>query len=114
VSHSSKDGRTDSEKNPTTIELDPDAVYLINPGSVGQPRDDDWRAACAIYDSEQGRVDFARVEYDRAAFLAKAEAAGLMTPPSLAQRSIEAARSRVLDAADLAARAWRRARRRTS
>jgi predicted phosphodiesterase len=37
---------------------------LINPGSVGQPRDCDWRAAFAIYDSEQREVIYHRVPYD--------------------------------------------------
>jgi len=41
-----------------------EAKYLINPGSVGQPRDGDWRAACAIFDTEQFRVTFYRVPYD--------------------------------------------------
>jgi diadenosine tetraphosphatase ApaH/serine/threonine PP2A family protein phosphatase len=37
---------------------------LINPGSVGQPRDGDPRAAYAIYDSAAGTVEFRRVAYD--------------------------------------------------
>ena len=46
--------------------LDPQERYLINPGSVGQPRDGNWRAAFAVY--ERGgageQVSFQRVEYD--------------------------------------------------
>ncbi len=38
--------------------------YIINPGSVGQPRDGDPRAAYAIWDTEQGTVSFERVLYD--------------------------------------------------
>jgi diadenosine tetraphosphatase ApaH/serine/threonine PP2A family protein phosphatase len=38
--------------------------YMINPGSVGQPRDGDWRAAFAIYDDAQMTVTFGRVPYD--------------------------------------------------
>lgn len=41
--------------------------YLINPGSVGQPRDGDWRAAFALYEhngEEPGAVTFYRVPYD--------------------------------------------------
>jgi diadenosine tetraphosphatase ApaH/serine/threonine PP2A family protein phosphatase len=38
--------------------------YLINPGSVGQPRDGDWRAAFAIFDSDAYTVTFHRVPYD--------------------------------------------------
>ncbi|MBA2362907.1 MAG: metallophosphoesterase family protein [Chloroflexia bacterium] len=37
---------------------------LINPGSVGQPRDGDPRASYAIVDNEQMHVEFHRVEYD--------------------------------------------------
>jgi predicted phosphodiesterase len=37
--------------------------YLINPGSVGQPRDGDARAAFAIWDSHQSVIEFYRVEY---------------------------------------------------
>ena len=41
--------------------------YLINPGSVGQPRDGDWRAAFALYEHDgdaPGAVTFYRVPYD--------------------------------------------------
>ena len=44
--------------------LDSSGKYLINPGSVGQPRDGDWRAAFAIYDSDARSVTFYRVKYD--------------------------------------------------
>ncbi|MDL1894906.1 metallophosphoesterase family protein [Anaerolineae bacterium CFX7] len=37
---------------------------IVNPGSVGQPRDGDRRAAYAIYDDAQSRIEFYRVEYD--------------------------------------------------
>ena len=49
-----------------TYELDLRAptAYLINPGSVGQPRDRDWRAAFALYDEAAQRVTFYRVPYD--------------------------------------------------
>jgi predicted phosphodiesterase len=38
--------------------------YLVNPGSVGQPRDGDWRAAFAVFDSENQIVTFCRVPYN--------------------------------------------------
>ena len=38
--------------------------YLINPGSIGQPRDGDWRAAFALFDSEKYELTFYRVPYD--------------------------------------------------
>ncbi len=37
--------------------------YLINPGSIGQPRDGDWRAAFALFDSDAKKVTFHRVPY---------------------------------------------------
>ncbi len=39
-------------------------VWLINPGSVGQPRDGDPRAAYGIWDTEAGTVTLHRVPYD--------------------------------------------------
>lgn len=41
-----------------------DGSYLICPGSVGQPRDGDPRAAYALLDPEKRTVEFRRVEYD--------------------------------------------------
>ena len=38
--------------------------YMINPGSIGQPRDGDWRAAFAVFDSVQRVVTFFRVPYE--------------------------------------------------
>ncbi|MBV9268540.1 MAG: metallophosphoesterase family protein [Acidobacteriaceae bacterium] len=45
------------------IELHPDLTYMFNPGSVGQPRDRDPRAAYAIYDSELRTVALRRTDY---------------------------------------------------
>lgn len=65
--------------------------YLINPGSVGQPRDGDWRAAFAVYeteeDGERQRVLFYRVPYDVKQAQKKIVAAGL--PDRLATRLCE-------------------------
>ena len=47
-----------------TISIDDHSSFLVNPGSVGQPRDGDWRAAYAIYESEGKLVTYYRVEYD--------------------------------------------------
>lgn len=44
--------------------MDPDYRYLLNVGSVGQPRDMDPRACYVIVDSEEGDVFFNRVDYD--------------------------------------------------
>lgn len=69
------------------IELEPDHYYLINPGSVGQPRDRDPRAAYAIYTPEDRTVQFRRVPYNIAGAAEKILGAGL--PPSLAARLYE-------------------------
>ncbi len=58
--------------------------YLINPGSVGQPRDGDWRAAFAVYDSEARTVTFSRVTYDVENAMRRIREAGL--PDRLAER----------------------------
>jgi diadenosine tetraphosphatase ApaH/serine/threonine PP2A family protein phosphatase len=52
--------------------------YLINPGSVGQPRDGDPRAAYALYDSESSLLLLRRVPYDTEACRRKAARAGLI------------------------------------
>ena len=58
--------------------------YLVNPGSVGQPRDGDPQAAFLIYDAREQTVVFHRVEYDIAACQDKIIRAGL--PARLAER----------------------------
>jgi diadenosine tetraphosphatase ApaH/serine/threonine PP2A family protein phosphatase len=67
-----------------TLGIAPGTRHLINPGSVGQPRDYDWRAAFAIYDSEAGEVTYRRVAYDVRAAQARILRAGL--PERLAAR----------------------------
>jgi diadenosine tetraphosphatase ApaH/serine/threonine PP2A family protein phosphatase len=57
---------------------------LFNPGSVGQPRDGDPRAAYARYDSETGRITFLRVAYDYRPTVGKMHNAGL--PDFLSRR----------------------------
>ena len=57
---------------------------IISPGSVGQPRDGDPRAAYALYDTEARTFTLHRVEYDIAATQEKIRRAGL--PVWLAER----------------------------
>lgn len=57
---------------------------IINPGSVGQPRDGDPRAGCAVFDTEAMTVAFHRVPYDVAETQRQLEAEGL--PESLIMR----------------------------
>jgi predicted phosphodiesterase len=58
--------------------------YLVNPGSVGQPRDGDPRAAYAIVDAEARLITFVRLSYDVVATQDKVLKAGL--PEPLARR----------------------------
>jgi diadenosine tetraphosphatase ApaH/serine/threonine PP2A family protein phosphatase len=64
-------------------QIPPHYRAIINPGSVGQPRDGDPRAAYVIYDSDYG-FEFRRVRYNIAATQRKIEASGL--PTRLAER----------------------------
>ncbi|MCB1058219.1 MAG: metallophosphoesterase family protein [Acidobacteria bacterium] len=45
------------------LQLDPNQRYLINPGSIGQPRDRDPRASYIVFDSETGTVSWYRLTY---------------------------------------------------
>jgi len=67
-----------------TWQLEPDTVYMVNPGSVGQPRDGDPRAAYATYDSERKVVSLRRAEYPVQTTAAEIKAAEL--PDVLALR----------------------------
>lgn len=46
-----------------SLDLEPELSYLVNPGSVGQPRDRDARAAYVIYDAERRHVEMRRLDY---------------------------------------------------
>jgi predicted phosphodiesterase len=67
----------------TEVELADDR-WLLNPGSVGQPRDGDPRAAWLLLGLDAGRARFRRVEYDVAATQAEMREEGL--PEALAAR----------------------------
>ncbi|MGJ8678252.1 MAG: metallophosphoesterase family protein [Akkermansiaceae bacterium] len=47
-----------------TISIQEGSKYFINAGSIGQPRDGDWRASYCIYDLERKTVEFHRIQYD--------------------------------------------------
>jgi predicted phosphodiesterase len=66
------------------LALRPDSRYLVNPGSVGQPRDGDPRAAYAIVDASAKAVELFRITYAVEAAQSKVMAAGL--PEVLARR----------------------------
>ena len=62
------------------LQIRPDARYLLNPGSIGQPRDGDARAAFAIADLDHHVVEFWRVPYDIEAVQQRMLRAGLPEP----------------------------------
>ena len=66
------------------LELQEKVRYLLNPGSVGQPRDMDWRAGFALYDSEESAITFYRIPYDVESAQHRIVGAGL--PEKLATR----------------------------
>lgn len=57
--------------------LEPDFFYIVNPGSVGQPRDRDARAAVASFDDEARVLTFYRLEYPFARTQSKMRSVGL-------------------------------------
>jgi predicted phosphodiesterase len=69
----------------TTLEIQANqGFYLVNPGSVGQPRDGNWRAAYAVYSPEEQRIEFVRVPYNMGPTAEKIMLAGM--PAVLAAR----------------------------
>ena len=64
----------------TALTLDAEAKYLVNPGSVGQPRDSDPRAAYAIFDADRGQLEMYRLDYPIERTQQKMMAAGLPEP----------------------------------
>jgi len=66
------------------VRIEPAKKYFINVGSVGQPRDGNWRAAYCVYDVENNLVQQIRIKYDLATAQKKVIEAGLPRP--LAER----------------------------
>jgi predicted phosphodiesterase len=64
--------------------LEPGKKYFVNAGSVGQPRDGDWRAAYVLFDEEKRTIRLRRLRYDLAKTQGKILGSGL--PPRLADR----------------------------
>jgi predicted phosphodiesterase len=85
--YTEKDGNVEGtflEGNTNEVKLEKGTRYLINPGSVGQPRDRNPRAAFAVYDSEARTIKFSRVDYDVEE--AKRRIIDEKLPPALAER----------------------------
>jgi diadenosine tetraphosphatase ApaH/serine/threonine PP2A family protein phosphatase len=66
------------------LRISPSDRYMINPGSVGQPRDGDPRASCCVFDPDERTVTLVRREYDIESEAADMLEAGL--PEFLAER----------------------------
>ena len=75
---------TADDARPLTIPMDESGRYLVNPGSVGQPRDGDPRAGFAVADTAAREVTIYRVDYPIAKAQARILEEGL--PDVLAQR----------------------------
>ncbi len=73
-----------SQRYITESELDPDSRYIINVGSVGQPRDHDPRACYVTVDTDTNIIRYHRVEYDISKAVARIESQGL--PQILGER----------------------------
>jgi len=71
-------------RGPRVVTIDDHRLYLLNPGSVGQPRDGDPRAAYIVYDTQARSATFFRLDYDIAAVQEKIRRSGL--PEVLADR----------------------------
>ena len=78
------DSSDPSAATETRLQMRTGSKYLVNPGSVGQPRDGDARAAYGIVDTRQRCVELFRVAYRVDVAQAKVIKAGL--PEVLAQR----------------------------
>jgi diadenosine tetraphosphatase ApaH/serine/threonine PP2A family protein phosphatase len=68
----------------TELDISGEGRWILNPGSVGQPRDGDARAAYLLLDLNGGRAEYRRVEYPVEKTKAEIRAAGL--PEALAER----------------------------
>jgi len=66
------------------FKVEPGKKYFVNVGAIGQPRDNNPKAAYVVYDVDEGTIELRRLEYDIASAQKKILDAGL--PPRLAER----------------------------
>jgi predicted phosphodiesterase len=66
------------------FKIEPGKKYFVNVGAVGQPRDNNPKAAYVVYDVDEGTIELRRLDYDIPAAQKKILDAGL--PPRLAER----------------------------
>ena len=79
-----RDHQVHTIENWDAIPVEPGKKYFINVGSVGQPRDGDWRASYAIFLPKEHRIELRRLDYDVEKAQQKIIDVGL--PPRLATR----------------------------
>jgi predicted phosphodiesterase len=99
--HEFKDGATRSCRDDEVATLREDALYLVNPGTVGQPRTADRRATYLVLDTDRRSVAPRRVPYDAAAALRKTRAAGLLPRFSFVPAPVRASLKRGVGALGL-------------
>ena len=66
------------------FKVGPGKKYFVNVGAIGQPRDNNPKAAYVVYDMDEGTIELRRLEYDVPAAQKKILEAGL--PARLAER----------------------------
>jgi predicted phosphodiesterase len=69
-----------ANRESSSITIESATTYLLNPGSIGQPRDGNPRAGFAIADFETGTVEFWRIPYDIVRVQERMTDAGLPEP----------------------------------
>lgn len=79
-----RDGSVRTVSLTEKLQLQPGKKYLVNVGSVGQPRDGDPRSAYCVYDTAANEICLRRIDYDLPAAQKAILEAGL--PPRLAER----------------------------
>jgi diadenosine tetraphosphatase ApaH/serine/threonine PP2A family protein phosphatase len=75
------------EANISGIKNEPNEKYIVNVGSVGQPRDGDPRSCFVIFDPETGKVNYVRLKYEVERTYQKIIKSGL--PTFLAERLLK-------------------------
>lgn len=86
------DGIAERSLSGDTVALAADALHIVNPGAVGQPRDAEWRATWMLLDLACRTVTIRRVAYDRESALAKARMTGLLPPHSRLRAALQRVR----------------------
>lgn len=68
-------------ESPESVVCDPSKRYIVNPGSVGDPRSEDIVASYCIYDTDTREIDFRRVAFDTDAYRQVIDASSLTEMP---------------------------------